>query len=211
MNDGWARHEVDRLLNELDEFRQAANDAFLFFKPRWVGPRGLELWGVDRETIMPLLVREWRRIQGAQNYFKHRRQKLVDDAVANLPHAERIRVLLEDMIDAALETRQSGVEDPTGPPLEAITAIELVRDVLDEYPGKTEVFMAFYDLTIKEIERIEIMQRESIGRFAWEMYRLVGQSHDMHVAALIGPVVGWPSLKAETVRNCLRAFQKKLA
>jgi hypothetical protein len=208
MNDGWARHEVERLLNE-DEFRHAASDAFLFFKSRWVEPQRLEWWGVDGETIMSLLVRECKRIRGAQNIFTHKRQKLVDDAVANFPHAENIRVLFENMRTAMLETRETGVKDRTGPSTKVIGGIEGARDFLQAYPGKTEAFMALYDLTIKEIERIEIMQRESIGRFAWEMYRLVGQSHDKHVAALIGPVVGWPHLKAETVRNCLRAFQKK--
>ena len=205
MSDGWGRHEVDRLLNEIDEFRHDASDAFLFFK-------GLDRWGLDRDTvIMPLLVREWRRIQGAKYYFENRRQKLIDDAVDNLPHAEAIRVLLERMTADALETHERGPGAPTltPPPLEAIIGIELVRDVLEEYPDKIKAFIALHDLTTEEIKRIDAMQRESIGRFAWEMRRLAGQSHDKHVAALIGPVVGWLRLKSDTVRNCLRAFQKK--
>ncbi len=202
MSDDWGRHEVERLFSALDEdSRWEAHDAFVFFKLR----------DVDREAIMPLLVGEWRRIQGAENYFEHQRQKLVDDAVSNLPHAERIRVLLEDMTTAAHETRKSGVEDPTLPPLEAITGIELVRDVLEEYPAKTEAFMALYDLTIEEIERIDNMRRWSIGHFAWEMYRRVGHSHDEHIAALIGPAIGWHLLESQTVRNCLNAFRKKYA
>ena len=203
MNDDWGRHEVERLLSALDETaRWTANDAFIFFGHRY---------HVGREEIMPLLVKEWRRIQGAENYFKHRRKKLVDAAVENLPHAEQIRVLLEDMTTAALETSKSGPEDPTLPPLEAITGIELVRDVLEEYPAKTKAFMALYDLTIEEIERIDDMRRGSVGHFAWEMHRRVGHSHDEHIAALIGPTIGWRHLRKETVRNCLVAFQKKYA
>jgi hypothetical protein len=202
MSGDWGRHEVERLFGALDEeSRWAANDAFIFFKGH----------GVDRKEIMPLLVAEWLHIQGAENYFKHERQKLVDAAVGNLPHAERIRVLLEDMTAAALETRESGIEDPTLPPLEAITGIELVRDVLEEYPTKTAAFLALYDLTIEEIERIDNMRRGSIGHFAWVMYCRVGHSYDGHVAALIGPATGRHRLESQTVRNCFNAFRKKYA
>jgi hypothetical protein len=203
-DDLWGRHEVERLLSLAprsdDGQWSPTNDALIFFKDR-----------VDYEVMMSLLVTEWRRIEGVKNYFKHERARLVEAAVKNAPHAERIRVLLEDMISAALETRKDGIEDPTLPPLEAITGIELVRDVLEEYPAKTKAFMALYDLTIEEIERIDTMRRWSIGHFAWQMYCRVGHSHDGHIAALIGPVIGWPRLKAETVRNCLNAFRKTLS
>ena len=202
MSGDWGRHEVERLFGALDEeLRWAANDAFIFFKGH----------GVDRKEIMPLLVAEWLHIQGAENYFKHERQKLVDAAVGNLPHAERIRVLLEDMTAAALETRESGIEDPTLPPLEAITGIELVRDVLEEYPTKTAAFLALYDLTIEEIEAY----RQHAARVD-RPFRLgdVLPSRAFIRRARRGSdrPSDWPaSARVQTVRNCFNAFRKKYA
>jgi hypothetical protein len=120
-------------------------------------------------------------------------------------------VLFEDMRTAMLETRTTGVKDRTGPSIKVIAGIEGARDFLQAYPAKTKAFMAIYDLDLEEMERIDKMQRESVGRFAWEMERLAGQSHDSHAAALIGPVIGWPRLDAQSVRNCFNAFRNKQA
>ena len=161
MSDMWGRHEVERLLSlaplSEDGRWSPKNDALIFFKNR-----------VDYEVMMSLLVREWRRIEGVKNYFDHERARLVEAAAKNAPNAERIRVLLEDMRTAMLETREKGIKDRTGPSLKIIAGAEGARDFLQAYPAKTKAFVAVFDLTLKEIESVDRMQRESIGRFAWE-------------------------------------------
>jgi hypothetical protein len=88
MLDPWGRHEVDRLIGALDEgSRWKINAAFRFFG----GDRRSYPFvsGVDRETIMALLVKEWRRIATAENFFEHERERLIEESVTGAADAER--------------------------------------------------------------------------------------------------------------------------
>ncbi len=214
MIDFWAGHEVRALFGRLDEDARERKDlALIFFKQRY---------GVHENEIMKMLAEEWRNVQGAKDYFEHEREALMDAAAESAPDAERMRVLLETMRDAMLEANEARgdgskkTEDRTGPSLELIDSAEGLRDFFQEYPANTRAYMNdVYKLVLEEITSVDRMQRQSVGRFASRMFDRVKQSHDAHIAALIGPVVDWLPLYADvataarTVRNCLAAFRKK--
>ena len=218
MIDFWAGHEVQARFGRLNEDARERKDlALIFFKQKY---------GVHENTIMQMLAEEWRHVQGARDYFDNERETLIDAAARSAPDAERMRVLLETMRTTMLEANEARLEgskrpkDRTGPSLKLIHGAKGVRDFFEKYPAKTQAYMnAVYKLTLEELTSLDRMQRESVGRFACRMFDRVKHSHDAHIAALIGPVVGWltlyadvdPLSAAQTVRNCFNAYRKRNA
>jgi hypothetical protein len=122
---------------------------------------------------------------------------------------------MEKQRAAMIDARERGAKDRTGPSMRLILGAEGIRNFQQKYPKKTEAFLvAAAKLSRKEMTSLDRLKRDSIGRFAYEMTRLMGSSHDAHVAALILPIIGRrssedPQQDALLVRNSLRGFLKK--
>jgi hypothetical protein len=194
----WARHEVERRLSALDEeSRWEAHDALAFFKAKQVDPNEI-LW---------LLAEEYLRVEGAKNRFKDR-LTLAEAAVAHLTHADNIRSFVREAFEREIESLRKGIAAPNLPHPGVFRGIEHVREYLRAYPDAEKEALFLYGLAAEEVEAVARVEHGSVGHFAWEMNRRVGHSHDRHVAALIGPAIGWHRLESQTVRNCLNAFRK---
>lgn len=197
----WARHELERRLSLLDdELRWAANDAFVFFKGKNVG----------YEEVKWLLAERLLAIKGAEDRFENQ-LALAEAAVAHLGHADDIRSFIRGALERAVESFRKGVADPNLPHPGVFEGVEEVRGYFLGFLANEKAALELYGLAAEDTERLERLRYGSVGRFAWDMYRLVGRSHDQHVAALIGPAVGLHPLEPSTVRKCFDRFKAKYA
>ena len=159
----WARHEVERKLNQPDEeSRWEVNNALLFFKAK----------GVDPNEIYWLLAEEWLRVKGARNRFKDD-LTLAEAAVAHLAHADSIRSFVREAFEREIESLRKGIAAPNLPHPGVFRGIEHVREYLRAYPAAEKAALELYAVAAEEIEAIDRVERRSIGRFAWVMDRRV--------------------------------------
>jgi hypothetical protein len=194
----WGRHEVASIIGELDtQARREFNDALAFFQGKRASP----------DEIYWMLAEQWVRVDAAENQLKNMVSR-AEAAAAHLANADKLRSFAREEFELAVKTLRRGIAAPHMPHAGVFRGIEHIRDWLGDWPNADRETLELYGLAAEEVERVERVRYGSIGAFAWDLFCRVGHSHDKHVKALIGPVVGW-RLEDHTVRNCFNLFQKK--